>query len=316
MRYAIGLVVVIAIMAMQRPESRAADVRQDRAVGANLMLDNTAVALSSVSGGGMRADVANTARGTDRTSKAAAGRVRYDPTTIQVTGDYKPLLKWASDTWTGQAALRACSIALIDATGKVAGERMFTDALLTELSIPALDAASKEPVALKAAFVCANAELIAAKPGSGKTAAPAAGKGGKLPISSNFKVTMDGLDATRVARVDPIVIKTPAIETTSGASRTISHQPGAVDFGVVRLAIAESGATPWIEWFNESAKQGKNIRKNGSITLLTADLKTELLSIALTDVMIVGVTPRAFGPGAAGEGQVLIDLKPGRIELK
>lgn len=310
MRFTIGSAAVVAfalVGILAGDAGRAVETRTpSRAMNAVLTLDNSPIPLTSMSGGAMRVDVVTETLRT--TSVRSVRGTRYDPTTVQLAGELGPMVKWANDTWTAKPATRACRIASYDAAGAVTGERTFNDAILTELAFPALDGASREPLTLKAAIFAASVDVTVNSKGS---TSPTAVPKNKVILTSNFRVTIEGLDASRVSRVDPIIIKTPAGESPRAAEAVAAR--GQADFGTIRLTVSDTNAEPWLAWFTQTAK-GQNVRKTGSIALLTPDGKSEAMSLQLFDIIIAGVTLPGFGPGATGD--VLIDLKPGRVELR
>ena len=73
----------------------------------------------------------------------------------------------------------------------------FTDALVTEIGFPALDAASRDAFELT---VRLSADTIRRGAGSGASALGSAGTK-KRALVSNFSVSLDNLDLKRVSRI-------------------------------------------------------------------------------------------------------------------
>ena len=87
--------------------------------------------------------------------------MRYEPFVVAVGfSNAAPVYDWVADTWKNKFARKSGSVVVTDYKLEAKREREFLNALLTETSLPTLDAASKEQGFLTLKF---SAELVKEK---------------------------------------------------------------------------------------------------------------------------------------------------------
>ena len=87
--------------------------------------------------------------GPERFPKKHIGTVKYEEFTLGIDlGSSSDVYTWISDSWKGQAKPREGAIVETDARLDAKARREFHGALITETTIPVLDAASKAPAEL------------------------------------------------------------------------------------------------------------------------------------------------------------------------
>ncbi len=92
------------------------------------------------------------------------------------------------------------------------GAREFHDALITEVTIPKLDAASKEPGYLDVTLTTEGTET---KSDTGPIQ-PAVNTKQKPWTTANFRLEIDGVDCTRVNKIDSFTVKQQIVEFREG----------------------------------------------------------------------------------------------------
>src|SRR5262245_3122951 len=101
----------------------------------------TAGYLASAAGGSATADVVVEQAG-GVVPKKHLGAIRYEDVRISCAAvTAAKLIPWLTETLSGKPSRKSGAILSIDAAGKVAGALDFTNALLSEVSFPALDGA-------------------------------------------------------------------------------------------------------------------------------------------------------------------------------
>ena len=137
----------------------------------------------------------------------------------------------------------------------------------------------------------------------------------KLWITSNFRVSIDGLDGTRVMRVDALTVKQAIVE--AGDVRA-GRQPGQLDFPNLKITLSQAGSDTWLAWFEDFVVKGNNDQANekkGSIALLSADMKEELLRIDLFGLGIFAIGPEKTDTGSDRIAAVTAQMYCERMEL-
>jgi hypothetical protein len=234
----------------------------------------------SAEGGFVTADVV--------VSKPAAGKfaskhitgVRYEPFVVAVGfSNAAPVYDWVADTWKNKIEAKSGSLVLADYKLEAKREREFLNALLTEASFPTLDAASKEQGFLTLKF---RAELVKEKTASGKQDAAAAKA--KQWLRSGFRLQIDGLDCTKVTKIESLSVTSKVAEDQLGQTKESALEPTTVDFPNLEITLNEVSSKTWSDWLEDFVIKGKNSEsdeRSGTIQLLAADAKTELARIKL-----------------------------------
>jgi hypothetical protein len=181
------------------------------------------------------------------------------------TGMTDTLFKqWLSPFIAGQPAPRNVGVLQVAVGGVVRSSAEFLSILPQELDLPVLDAASKDLLVWSLRFSAPTARLTTP---SGKIHKPPTSK----PVSalaSNFRVAIDGIDTSRVSKVEAITLKQRA-----GASSKEVRQPTKGNGPLVSnlvIHIATGFEQPFRTWMTTAAK----VAKNGSITFLKPNLAT------------------------------------------
>lgn len=184
------------------------------------------------------------------------------------------------------------SIVTCDYKFESKAEREFFNALITEVTLPAADASSKEPAYLTVKF---KPELTRFKKGSGKAVESGAisKTQQKIWTSSGFRLEISDLDCTRVNKVDSFTVTQNVASEVVGESRNMLHEPGKIDFPNLTISLSEAGAQTWVDWHEDFVIKGNNgesQEKKGSLILLSENLQNELARINFFNLGIFKLT--------------------------
>jgi hypothetical protein len=242
--------------------------------------------VKSVGGGDISAEVIQEPVGSSSFVKKHIGPPRYEDFTAQIGfGMARPVYDWIAASWSMSYMRKNGSVVAADSTLKAQSERQFFNALLTETTVPGLDASSKEPAYVTIKFA---PELIKTVKGTGKLGAPAKQQQ-KLFLPSNFRFELDGIDGTRVSKIDSFTVKQTVVGDDIGDARDYAKEPGKIEFPNLCVTTAESTIATWESWFQDFVVKGLNDdakEKSGAIVFLAPDLKTELARVKLFNVGI------------------------------
>jgi hypothetical protein len=236
--------------------------------------------VKSMEGGAVSAEVVGQPVGPDYFVKKHLGQPKYEDFSLQIGLSLaKSVYDWITASWKGNYQRKDGSLVAADFNLNAESEREFFHALITETTIPACDASSKDPVSLTLKF---RPEYTRYKKASGKVSAPI-GKGEqKQWLPSSFRLEIDGLDCTKVSKVDAFTVKQPVLTTPVGDARSYLAEPGKLDFPNLRITLPRSASQTWRDWFDDfvvKGNSGDDKEKTGSLTFLTPDRKTELLKL-------------------------------------
>ena len=248
--------------------------------GATLVLDGESVGnLRSVDGGAAVAEVVDEPAARGAAPKKHVTGVKYEDLSLEIDlGQGRPVYDWIGAALRTAATPKNGSLVFLDFNRNPRETRDFQNAMISQTTFPALDAASKEAGTLR--FTLA-VDRVSAGNGAAK-ASPAVATKSKNWLSSNFKVEIDGLETTRVSRVEPIVVK---------------HTPRLV-FENLQITLADTGADSWRRWQDEFfGKGGDKHEKNGRVVFLGPSLKDELAEIRLEGLGLVALRARSNDSG-------------------
>lgn len=247
--------------------------------------------LTSVSGGGISAPVVEERTGGGSTHKLLGSPLTYEPLVVEVgLGGGADLYAWISSTWTQAPQRRDGAIVSRSANGAATSELQFFHALVTAVTVPSLDAASKDTGRLSVEI---RPERLQTQPA---TNAATAKTKAKAWVCSQFRFDLDGVDTSHVSKIDAFTVVRAVVAAVDGGGRGAQAEPGALTIPNLTVTVAPSGAQAWQAWFQDAVIDGhtQNAR-TGALVFLAPDLKTELGRVTLHDVGIC-----ALRPGSAG----------------
>ena len=169
------------------------------------------------------------------------------------------------------------AILAADFNGNVIRRLEFQRALITEVTFPALDAASKD--AARMSIVLSPEQTVLNRKTSGKLSVKSAGHQ-KRWLSSGFRLSIDGVDTTKVTKIESMTIKLPRVSAGDDAAclhcDKLPSNPATIDFPHVVLTIREPAESAY-DWFEDFVIAGNNDdskEKGGTLEYLGTDLKT------------------------------------------
>ena len=195
--------------------------------------------------------------------------------------------------------------AVIDAPD---GQREFFNALVDEVRIPRLDAASGGSKGIAVRFA---PEYTRYTKGVSKTTVS---RTTPLFSTSSFRFSLDGVSTKGVRRIDELAIKLKVAESAVGELRDYQKEPGKLEFPNIRLYVGPTNAADLVAWHEDFVLKGNcgdDKEKSGSIELLSADGKQTLVELKLFNVGIFGLHDVTLD----GTRAVQVDLYVERMEL-
>jgi len=254
--------------------------------GGQLVLDGVGIGfLRSADGGSPIGTVVSEKLDASPIAKKHLGGIAYSPLVMQCgPGVGSALFDWINASWRGQAQPKDGSIVTADVNLTAMSQRDFVRALIAETTIPALDGSSKDAVYLT---VTLTPQFTRDSKPSGRVTGDVAKQ--KLWTAANFRIRIDGLDCTRVVRVDALTVRQKIGD--AGDARA-DRQAGQLEFPNLNITMSMVGSDTWLAWFDDFVLKGNNDQskeKNGSIALLSPDMKDELLRIDLFNLGIFAI---------------------------
>ena len=276
-----------------RPQfAAAADSRASAGGSPALELDGQFIDfLKSAEGGFPKAEVFLEPPGPNSFIKKHVGPPKYQDIAIQFDPLMpKPLFDWVATTL-AMSPLRKNGAILTADFNRVEQSRLqFNNALITEFGIPSCDATARETGYLHMKF---TPEFTS--PLSGKGAIlPNVGAKSKAWLRSNFRLTIPGLDCSRVSKIEALTFKQTVIQSPAGQRRTSQLEPAVPEYPNLVFDIPESSAGTFYAWFQDmviKGNAGENNEKSGALEFLDPTLRGTLLTINFHHLGIFGFTP-------------------------
>ena len=205
----------------------------------------------------------------------------------------KSFYNWIAVALRGESLRLNGAILAVDFNGNVISRLEFLHAQITEVTFPALDAASKETARMS--IVLSPDQTTLNRKASGKLGSKSSSIQKKW-LPSNFRLTIDGLDTSKVTKIDALTIKLPRFgrdDAECFRCEDLPPGPTKVDFPHVIATIREP-AQSFHDWFADFVIGGNNDdskEKGGTLEYFTPDLKTTLFTIKFSHLGIFEMMP-------------------------
>jgi len=277
----------------------------------------------SVDGGHPSADVVQEKLGAEHVIKKHIGGLKYEDITITCgTGMSKGFWETLHKSFTDEFKRFEGTIFFADYDGKIRKSMEFYGAPITEIGLPALDAASKDAAKLSLKL---SPEFTKTKFHHGSDSL-----NGKFRIDptkqkqwspANFRLQIDGLEdaCKRVNKIDAITIKQKVAQNMVGESRDYSVEPCAIEVPNLVITTAEAHSRQLYHWRKEFLENGLNSEqheKHGTLEYLTADLKDTLFSIDMHHIGLFKMTPDKGDALAEAISRVKVEMYVEHMKMK
>jgi hypothetical protein len=192
----------------------------------------------------------------------------------------KGAAQWIIDTTNNTPKPKNGAVFTLDEQMKERFERQFLDAYITEMTLPALDAAGKDPLAIQLSWMASQVRNLN---GSGKVYSEPQDKLQQLFTTSQFNLTIDGLNCDKVKKVGAITLK-QNVATDAVANLTEYQQrPAGLTFADLTVDISAVTAESWYKWHEDFVikrigHDGKQ-QKSGRLEYRSPDNKDVLFAV-------------------------------------
>jgi hypothetical protein len=265
--------------------------------------------VKSMEGGVISAEVINEPAGPSYYVKKHIGQPKYEEITVQVGFSMtKTLYEWIAQSWQMNYQRKDGSMIVLDRNLQPQSERQFTQALITETTIPAMDISGKEPAYMTVKF--APETIRVNKPGA-KPAGEFGKNEQKIFLPCNFKFEIAGLDCSKVMRIESFTVKQTTVTDDIGEARDYMKEPGKLEFPNLKITIPESAAQPFLDWHNKFVIEGNNDEANekgGKLTLLSPNRSMELAVIEFFNLGVFCIRPDKSEASADAPKRLTVEM--------
>jgi hypothetical protein len=262
--------------------------------------------LTGYEGGFPYGEVVESQDGSEMFVRKHIGNVKYEEIRMQLGLGMDPAVyAWITAMLSGKAASKAGAIRFLDGNGNIVNRLEFDDALITEITFPALDGASKEAAYLEIVLDPGSTRY---KTGSGRQSI---GQKQKTWSPANYRLTIGDLPTKRVSKIEAFTIKQAIIQEESGDRRDPVRVPGKLEFPNLQITFPDGDSAPWRDWFNDFVIRGNNgddQEKSGMLEYLASNLKTVIAQVAFAHLGIFKLTPEKVEAGSENIRRVSAEL--------
>ena len=273
--------------------------------------------LASLEGGYGAAEVVSEPPGPTYIVKKHIGQVKYEPFTAEIGfSAAKPVFDWIRNTWARTYVRHNGAVIPVKANVQPDSETQFSNALLAETTIPACDASKREASFIKISFAPESTQSAAAEDINAQNSPITEQKGWSC---QDFSLTIDGLDCTKVIKIDSFTVKQKITTDNIGDARAIQNEPAKLEFPHLKIVMSESAAQGWYDWFKSFAIEGNNgesNEKNGTLTFYAPNMKDELVRIVFHNLGICKIVPDKYESNSEEIRHVTVDLYCETMEFK
>jgi phage tail-like protein len=276
----------------------------------------------SIEGGGVKADVMTYQKGGDYERWRQIGKQKYEDIKLQVGMSMsEPFYKWIENFFTGIPDRKSGAIVAADFYYKARARRTFTEALIKELTFPALKADDKNAAYMNIALAV---EDIVFSAGDGNVLSQVKGmQDQKYWKANNFRFVLDGFETAckRTAKVDAFTIKQNIMEHNVGGRQSAIKVPSAVEFPNLVFYVPEVDAEPLIKHFNDYAmktvreQRGHGPKKTGSLVTFDNGKQTHF-TLEFFETEIISITPEKSDATSEEVKLVKVELFTERMTFK
>jgi hypothetical protein len=264
--------------------------------------------LKSAEGGFPKSDVIQEQVGPNGVVKKRIAPPRYQDIAIQCHPVVpKPLFDWISAMLNGSPVRKNGAIITMDLNRVEQSRLQFNNALLTEVGIPACDGASKDPGYLMLKWA---PEVTVPSAGKG-TVTGAVAKTQKVWLPANFRLSIQGLDCTKVSRIEALTVRQSIPQSDLGQARDLNKQAARLDLPNLVVSLAEFSAGTFYAWFQDmviKGNSGDNNERSGMLEFLDPTMKNTLFTVHFARLGIFGFTPERSDASADGIKRVKAEM--------
>lgn len=230
------------------------------------------------------------------------GTIKGEVVTINIGMSMgKDLYEWIKASLDKNPQRKNGYVVATDYNYKAKRYRHFRDALITEITIPALDGSSKDTSFFTIKFA---PEEITYQAGDDADIKGVVNAKQKNWLTSNFRLRLGDLPCGRVSKIDSFTIKQSIQQDVVGEQRISTKEPTKLEIPNLKVTFSASDVKPWVTFFEDFVIKGNNGRDaelSGTIEFLDPSLKEVLGSI---DLFQVGITSLAEDKGEANKDSI------------
>ncbi len=274
--------------------------------------------VKSYKGGNLRHETVHEAHGGDTSSAPHMGVGRIEPFQFEIgMSAMGGMLDWARNFFANQQEQWSGQISHADFNKKLQIEHSFSDAWMTEFTIPECNGSSKEPGYAKVSIQPEVVNEVMTKTETSTT--PEYSEKQKLWINSAFRLTIDGRGdcMASVSKINAMTVKQKFTSPFyAGELREPHYEPLRVEWPTLTASMSAAHAGPLIKWFKEAKDLGgSKPAKTGSLTFLNPARTEALFTLEFFDLVPIRHFTEEMKANSLDIKRIQFELAIGRMTL-
>lgn len=230
-----------------------------------LELDRGLVGLvGSLEGANVKLDMMSLPSGGAHELHEQTGKTSYEPIKLSVGMEVAtPFIEWIEQFFTGNTVRHSGAMLAADLTFRERARREFTDALISEVTFPAMGSGNQASV-LQVTLV---PESVTFLPGSGQKLTPVSSEEQKRWSIGRFLFTIDGMESAcrRTSKIDAITVKQQIIDQHVGGRSAPLKIPSRIQYPTISFSVPEADSGPLFAYFRAKGEEGGQGALTGSV---------------------------------------------------
>lgn len=247
-----------------------------------------------VSGGITKGEVATHNLGTTNIQKKHLATITHEPLTMEIgMGMGEELWKWMRSSFDKDFQQKNCELIACDFNYKAQAVRVFEQAYIKKVTLPACDGGNKEPGYFTIEL---DPERIRYEKGDGNEVKGDENANTKKWLCSNFRFEIDGLPGDKIAKIDSMSWEQTVVKDEVGLFREPTKHAASLKVPNIKLTISMADIDEWAKWHYDFVVMGNcsdDREKSAALTFLAPDLKEELCTIDFSHVGIISLEQAA-----------------------
>lgn len=281
-----------------------------------LSIDGEPSMVKDFDGGNIKAEVVTHKMGPEKWDVKAISNVKFEPFTINIGMSMGGnLYNWIKASMDNAHMRKNGYVAAANFDKKAMAYRHFRDALITEITIPAMDASSKDSAYFTVKF---DAEEITYQDGDGADLKGTVNTKQKKWLNSNFRLRLGDLPCSKVSKIDAITLKQGIVQDDVGEFRIATKEPTKMEVPNMKVTFSAADVKPWAQWFENFVIKGLNTDSDelvGAIEFLDPSGKDVLGSLELQQVGIFSLNAEKLEAGKDGIHRYVAEFYVERMAL-
>lgn len=251
--------------------------------------------VKSVSGGNIKGELATHNMGPENIIRKHIATIKHEDITVEVgMGMSKNFYEWIRQSFDKSHVTKSGEIVAADFDYNAQRATVFYDALISEVTLPAFDASSKDAAYMT---IKMTPERLRHEKRGGEKLSAKMGTKTKKWLPSAFRFSLGDLPCSRVAKIDSFTLKQNIIEDQVGQFREPTKHAAKLEIPNLKVTFSAADAPDWEAWFDSFVIKGQcadGDELSGSIEILGPDHNEVLGTIDLFHVGIISLQPTKY----------------------